>query len=220
MRTCIAALHAGNTGRKRCHVQCSDERTIMADNATDSLTTGIPLLRPGLRIAADSCSLIFLNRLHLLETYAEVHTIVLTQVLYDEIMRVPDNTIITDDRAVYTKLFSGRVLAVPAAKISPAQQYASVSAADCSLIHAYETLRPDGILTDDKGLCLYCRNHAIPYINSPMALFVLLYNGHLMHAEYATALQTLYDMGRYGRFVHDYMERLYLSYCACANNIR
>lgn len=192
----------------------------MSDNETEQLIKNIPLLPPGLTIAADSCSLVFLNRLHLLETYAGVHTIVLTQALYDEIMRVPDNTIITDDRAVYTKLFSGRVLAVPAAKISPAQQRASMSAADCSLIHAYETLRPDGILTDDKGLCLYCRKHAIPYINSPIALFVLLYNGHLMHSEYATALQTLYDMGRYGRFVHDYMERLYRSYCACTNNMR
>lgn len=194
--------------------------TSISDHAAEHLIKNIPLLRPGIRIAADSCSLIFLNRLHLLETYAGVHTIVLTQALYDEIMRVPDNSIITDDRTVYTKLFSGRVLAVPAAKISPAQHRASVSAADCSLIHAYETLRPDGILTDDKGLCLYCRNHAIPYINAPMALFVLLYNGHLMQAEYATALQTLYDMGHYGRFVHDYMERLYLSYCACANNMR
>jgi len=186
----------------------------MADNATDSLTTGIPLLRPGLTIAVDSCSLIFLNRLHLLETYAGVHTLVLTHALYDEIMCVPDNTITTDDRALYKKLFSGRVLAVPAAKITPKQQRASVSAADCSLIQAYDILKPDGILTDDKGLCLYCRKHAIPYINSPMALFVLLYNGHLMHAEYATALQTLYDMGRYGQFVHDYMEKLYTGYCA------
>ena len=135
----------------------------MADNATDSLTTGIPLLRPGLTIAADSCSLIFLNRLHLLETYAGVHTLVLTQALYDEIMCVPDNKIITDDQALYKKLFSGRVLAVPAAKISPAQQRASVSAADRSLIQAYDILKPDGILTDDKGLCLYCRKHAIPY---------------------------------------------------------
>ncbi len=160
----------------------------MADNATDSLTTGIPLLRPGLRIAADSCSLIFLNRLHLLETYAGMHTIVLTQALYDEIMCVPDNKIITDDQAIYKKLFNGQLLPLPAAKISPAQQRASVSAADRSLIQAYDILKPDGILTDDKGLCLYCRKHAIPYINSPMALFVLLYNGHLMHAEYATAL--------------------------------
>ena len=189
----------------------------MADNATDSLTKDIPLLRPGLTIAADSCSLIFLNRLHLLETYAGVHTIVLTQAICDEIMRVPGNTIITDDRALYTKLLSGRVLSVPAVKISPAQQRASVSAADCSLIQAYEIHKPDGILTDDRGLCLYCRKHAIPYINSPMALFVLLYNGHLMHAEYATALQTLYDMGRYGQFVHDYMENLYFSYCAHTN---
>jgi hypothetical protein len=201
-------------------MQCSHERTIMADNATDSLTTGIPLLRPGLRIAADSCSLIFLNRLHLLETYTRVHTIVLTQALYDEIMRVPDNKIITDDRALYRKLFSGRVLPVPAAKISPAQQRASVSAADRSLIHAYNILKPDGILTDDKGLCLYCRKHVIPFINSPMALFVLLYNGHLVHAEYATALQTLYDMGRYGQFVRDYMEKLYISYCACTDCVQ
>jgi hypothetical protein len=189
----------------------------MAENATDSLTAGIPLLRPGLTIAADSCSLIFLNRLHLLETYAGVHTIMLTQALYNEIMRVPDSKITTDDRTVYTKLFSRQILAVPAAEISPAQQRASVSAADCSLIQAYEILKPNGILTDDKGLCLYCRNHAIPYINTPMALFVLLYNGHLIHAEYATALQTLYDMGRYGKLVHEYMEKLYTGYCTDTN---
>ena len=50
-----------------------------------------------------------------------------------------------------------------------------------------------------------------------MALFVLLYNGHLMHAEYATALEALYDMGRYGQFVYDYMEKLYTGYCAHTN---
>ena len=150
------------------------------DHKTKPLITSIPLLQTGLKIAADSCSLIFLNRLHLLEAYAGVHTLVLTQALYDEIMRVPDNKIITDDRALYKKLFSERVLPVPAAKISPAQQRSSVSAADRSLIQAYDILKPDGILTDDKGLCLYCRKHAIPYINTPMALFVLLYNGHLI----------------------------------------
>ena len=192
----------------------------MSGHATEPLMKNIPLLRPGLKIATDSCSLIFLNRLHLLETYAGVHTIVLTQALYDEIMRVPDNKIITDDRALYRKLFRGRVLPLPAAKISPSQQRASVSAADRSLIQAYDILKPDGILTDDKCLCLYCRKHTIPYINSPMALFVLLYNGHLMHAEYATALQTLYDMGRYGQFVHDYMEKLYVSYCACTDYVQ
>jgi hypothetical protein len=217
MSNCITAMHADNTGQKRCHMQCSHERTIMADNATDSLKKNIPLLRPGLTIAADSCSLIFLNKLHLLETYAGVHTIVLTQALYDEIMHVPDNKIITDDQALYKKLFSGRVLPLSAAEISPTHQRLSVSAADCSLIQAYEILNPDGILTDDKGLCLYCRNHAIPYINSPMALFILLYNGRLMHAEYASALQTLYDMGRYGQFVHGYMEKLYTGYCAHTN---
>lgn len=187
------------------------------DRATEPLLKNIPLLRPGLRIAADSCSLIFLNRLNLLETYAGVHTIVLTQELYDEIIRVPDNKIITDDRAVYKKLFSGRVLPVPAAKILPTQQRASMSAADHSLIQAYDILKPDGILTDDKGLCLYCLKYAIPYINSPMALFILLYNGNLMHAEYATALHALYDMGRYGQFVRDYMEKLYTGYCADTN---
>ena len=195
----------------------SENQTGMSDHKTEPLIKNIPLLRPGLRIAADSCSLIFLNRLHLLETYAGVHTIVLTQELYDEIMRVPDNKIIIDDRSLYKKLFSGRVLPLPAAKISHSQQHASVSAADRSLIQAYDILKPDGILTDDKGLCLYCRKHAIPYINSPMALFVLLYNGHLMHAEYATALHALYDMGRYGQFVCDYMEKLYTGYCADTN---
>jgi hypothetical protein len=92
-----------------------------------------------------------------------------------------------------------------------------MSVADRSLIQAYDKLKPDGILTDDKSLCLYCRKHTIPYINTPMAVFVLLYNGNLSHDQYTTALRALYDMGRYGQFVRDYMKKLYTSYCACTD---
>jgi hypothetical protein len=191
----------------------------MSDNETKRFIKSIPLLRAELTIAADSCSLIFLNRLNILEAYAGIHEIVLTQAIYNEITLAADTTNITDNRALYKKLLDERVLSVSAVTPSPTNPHGSgaLSAADRSLIHAYETLTPDGILTDDKSVCLYCRKNAIPYINTPMALFVLLYNGTISRDQYMTKLHVLYDMGRYGQFVCDYMQELYSKYCKYKN---
>jgi len=182
------------------------------------LTADIPLLRAKITIAADSCSLIFLNRLNILEAYAAMHEIVLTQAIYDEITLAPDNTNITDNRTLYKKLLDERVLSVSPVTPSPTNPHGTLSAADRSLIHAYETLTPDGILTDDKSVCRYCRKNAIPYINTPMALFVLLYNGTVSRDQYITKLHALYDMGRYGQFVCDFMQELYSKYCKYTNS--
>lgn len=174
----------------------------------------MPLLHAGRRIAADSCSLIFLNRLHLLEHYASVHTVVLTQALYDEITRVPCTTQPADERALYEKLFAGSVFLVNPEEKPGAGPRAALSCADRTLIHAFYSLSLDGILTDDKKVCLNCRTRNIPYINTPMALFVLLSNGVISHGSYTAALQELYGMGRYGKFVRDHMEELYRACCA------
>jgi len=190
----------------------------MSDHETQRFIKSIPLLRAELTIAADSCSLIFLNRLNILEAYAGIHEIVLTQAIYDEITRIPDNTKTTDDRALYQKLFDARVLSVHAIAAPPVHQCSALSPADLSLLHAYETLKPNGILTDDKNLCRYCREHTIPYINTPMAIFVLLYNGHLSHNQYSDTLLALYEIGRYGQFVRDYMQKIYTRYCAYTNH--
>ncbi len=187
--------------------------TSMSNHETKRFIKSIPLLRAELTIAADSCSLIFLNRLNILEAYAGIHEIVLTQAIYDEITLAPDTTNITDNRALYKKLLDERVLSVSPVTQSPTNPHGALSAADRSLIHAYETLTPDGILTDDKSVCLYCRKNAIPYINTPMALFVLLYNDTISREKYMTKLHALYDMGRYGQFVCDYMQELYSKYC-------
>jgi len=171
------------------------------------------LLSAGRRIAADSCSLIFLNRLHLLEPYARVHRIVLTQALYDEITRAPGAAAHAEDRSLYAQLFAGSVLTVPPRGDSVPQGRAALSAADRTLIQAFYTLKPDGILTDDKKVCLYCRRRGIPFMNTPMALFALLHNGAISRTCYTAALHKLYAMGRYGTFVRRHMEEVYLGYC-------
>ena len=191
-----------------------------ANTLKDSdLTANIPLLRSGIRIATDSCSLIFLNRLHLLEAYTDVHTIVLTQALYDEITFAPSNKNIADNQSLYKKLFKNHVLTFNDKEPSTIHPPNAMSVADRSLIKAYNTLKLEGILTDDKSLCLYCFKNAIPYINTPMALFVLLYNSAISQDHYRTKLKALYDMGRYGQFVYDYMQKLYSSYCSRTNHM-
>jgi len=174
----------------------------------------LPLLSAGHRIAADSCSLIFLNRLHLLAPYARVHTIVLTQAICDEITRARCAAAHAEDRSLYAQLFAGSVLTVPPRGDSVPQGRAALSAADRTLIQAFYTLTPDGILTDDKKVCTYCRRRGIPFINTPMALFALLYNGAISHTCYTAALHKLYAMGRYGTYVRSHMENIYLGYCA------
>ena len=174
----------------------------------------MPLLHAGRSIAADSCSLIFLNRLHLLERYGRVHRLVLTQALYDEITRMPGAKPSPEDISLYTRMFAGNIPPVPSEHAPGSGPEAGLSVADRTLIRAFYTLNLDGILTDDKKVCSCCRRRAIPYINTPMALFALLYNGGLSHARYTTALQELYAMGRYAPFVRTHMENLYRSYCA------
>lgn len=189
----------------------------MPEQTAQKALLGEPLLQPGLEIAADSCSLIFLNRLHLLEAYTAIHTIVLTQKLFDEIMHRPANKNTQDDPTLYKKLFSEKILSEPCSNASRGELPVALSTADVSLLHLHETRRLDGILTDDKGLCQYCKKHAVPYINTPMALFILLYNSKLSHNQYNDALHALYAMGRYGKYVRQHMEKLYSSYCTFAD---
>jgi len=176
----------------------------------------MPLLQAGRRIAADSCSLIFLNRLHLLETYACMHRVVLTQSIYDELTCESCGPATAENKALYKKLFAGTAFPIEPAETPGAEPPAALSFADRTIIHALHTLNLDGILTDDKKVCRYCRTRDIPYINSPMALFVLLSNGVISHGRYTTALQALYSMGRYGTFIHMYMEEIFRAYCANA----
>jgi len=189
----------------------------MPDRAAKQPTLKETLLQPGLKIAADSCSLIFLNKLHVLETYAETHSIVLSQALYEEITHRPDNKNTKEDKELYIKLFSKTVLPAPGPAPSCRELPSALSSADFSLIYIYETQKLDGILTDDKGLCRYCKQNALPYINTPMALFTLLYNGKLSHDHYTDTLRALYDMGRYGKSVREYMEKLHAGYCSFTN---
>jgi hypothetical protein len=179
-----------------------------------ALLTDIPLLKPGARIAADSCSLIFLNRLRLLESYTDVHAVLLTQTIYDEITRMPRSTDTAEDTELYEKLRTSGKIDVRAADAHPAPAHASLSSADRTLIRAFTTLKPDGMLTDDRALCRYCRAHTIPYINTPIALFILLCNGAITHDQYTDRLHALYSMGRYGHFVRDHMNKVYNQYCS------
>lgn len=175
------------------------------------------MLRPGLIIASDSCSLIFLNRLGLLERYAAVHSVMLPQAMYDEITRTAGRGETPDDRTLYRKLFAGRTVAADprAPRLTP--QYAGHSPADRALIDAYCSTGADALLTDDKALCLHCRRHAVPYINTPVALFALLYNNRLSKGAYLDSLRKLYGFGRYAQFVRDCMDDLYTAWCRHAS---
>jgi hypothetical protein len=139
---------------------------------------------------------------------------VLTQALYEEITAAPGAETPAEERAVYTRLLAGRVQTLPPGNRCCALPAAGLSAADRTLIRAFYTLNLDGILTDDKKVCRCCCRLAIPYINTPMALFALLCTGGLSHTVYTCALQELYAMGRYAPFVRAHMEDLYRSYRA------
>jgi len=199
---------------KRQHVYSSRKHCSMTQHGAQELEHELPLLRSGLTIAADSCSLIFLGRMGLLQEYRAVHTILLTRAVYDEVTRVPLHAATGENRKPCTELLCVNVADLPVPATSGRPMRAGLSAADRSIVDAYHCLHAAGILTDDKAVCRHCRHQAIPYINTPMALFVLLYHGRLSHNDYTDALRTLYGMGRYGQFVHDYMDTLYRRYRA------
>ena len=137
------------------------------------LIQNTPLIKPGAQIVADSCSVIFLNRLSLLEAYADIHKILLTQMVYDEITSIPRDAHAAEDTSLYVKLCSSGTISVHSAEAHPAPTRATLSVADLTLITAFNMLKPAGILTDDKALCSYCRKNAIPYINTPIVLFIM-----------------------------------------------
>ncbi len=170
-------------------------------------------MSPGCRIAADSCSLILLNRLQLLEIYADLQTLVVTQQVYTEISRARGADKAVSEHALYQRLFAENLFTPRCTNTRTFQKRTALSEADRSLLDAYYMLELDGILTDDGTVCRCCRMAGIPYINAPMALFVLLHNRILTDAHYSAALEKLYTIGRYGKYVHDHMHTLYQRQC-------
>jgi hypothetical protein len=177
------------------------------------------LLNAGCRVAVDSCVLMFLNRLQLLRDYNAVLSIQLTSAVYNEIMKYPNNGKYIEDISTYKELFSHCIHEINIVN-SKARMPRGLSVADVSIVGLYYAARLDGIVTDDKALCGFCRTHAIAYINTPLVLFLLMLHGRYTYAAYRRHLQAVFAMGRYNHFVLAYMNALQAEYLQSFVNVR
>ncbi len=115
-------------------------------------------------IIADSSSIIYLEKIDLLETYSNFKNILIPEPIFNELIIRNGST----DYSLYLKIIEPLKRPIQNINNSTVLKYP-----DIILIDLYHLINPDGILTDDGKVCKYCRANSIPYINTPMAILSL-----------------------------------------------
>lgn len=169
---------------------------------TRTATARNPVFHAGGRIVADTCSVVFLRKLGLLQTYAAVKSLILPATIWQELMAGCDS----DENMDYMNLFHDGLLYVftdtPAA--SPRTGGSApghLKPADATLVRAHAACRAQAVLSDDGAVCRYCRRSGIAHLNVPVAVISLAYQGILRWADVDGLLAQVYRLGRYSRTV-------------------
>ncbi len=160
------------------------------------------ILQEGGTVSADASSILLLSKVGMLEHFAALKRCLVTQEILNEIKNLNYNVkskhiIKNVDTLLEVKAYDTTV------KLNTISK--KVSRADTTVLKLHLTINTQCILTDDGTLCSYCKTNVIPYINTPMALFALLYNNRISLEKYSTVLERTYRRGRYSKGVRDYM---------------
>ncbi len=156
------------------------------------------LLRNG-QIITDASSIIYMDKINILKLYADIKNILIPRPIFNEL----NGLIITKD---YHKLIKIKDLVKSSNKINI--DYKGLKYPDKTLIDSFYMHLSDGILTDDGMVCQYCKNNAIPFINTPMALFSLKLCNIIRLNDFFQKLDEIYRIGRYKKFVKKYMDEV------------
>ena len=156
------------------------------------------LLKKG-KIIADSCSIIYLEKIDLLETYSDFKNILIPEPIYNEL--IPRNG--STDYSLYLNIIESIKTPLEDIDNSIVLKYP-----DITLINDYNWLNPDGILTDDGKVCKYCRYNNIPYINTPMVICSLKLCNIIDLYVFYEKLDEVYKVGRYSKSIRNYLDNI------------
>ena len=160
-------------------------------------------------VVADASSIIILSKVSAITKYCLFKNVIVSNQIYDELT---GNNISQkyDDITMYNILFTNKLLNI--FRLPPDTKKhidrLGLTCADASIIELYYKSKSQGILTDDGKVCKLCRSRGIPYINSPMALFSLAASNVISFEVFMEKLDGVYKIGRYSKYVYDYMNRL------------
>lgn len=150
-------------------------------------------------IIADSSSIIYLEKIDLLETYSNFKNILIPEPIFNELIIRNGST----DYSLYLKIIEPLKRPIQNINNSTVLKYP-----DIILIDLYHLINPDGILTDDGKVCKYCRANSIPYINTPMAILSLKLCNIISLDEFNDKLDEVYKIGRYSKYVRNYLDNI------------
>ena len=156
------------------------------------------LLKKG-KIIADSSSIIYLEKINLLETYSEFKNILIPEPIFNELITRKVST----DYSLYIKIVGS--IKSPIQNIDNSIH---IKYPDITLIDYYNSLNSDGILTDDGKVCKYCSDNNIPYINVPMVILSLKLCNIIDLDIFYDKLDEVYKIGRYSKYVRNYMDNI------------
>lgn len=168
------------------------------DRASRTATADNPVLQAGGRIVADTCSLVFLRKLGLLQAYAGVKTLIVPGAIWQELQAGCD----THENADYMNLLSDKLLHVfdegpDTVPHTDRRESGHLTPADATLVRVHAACRAQAVLSDDGAVCRYCRRCAIPHLNVPVAVISLAHQKLLCWKEVDRLLAQVYRMGRY-----------------------
>jgi predicted nucleic acid-binding protein len=164
--------------------------------ATDFLSIGGSL-------SADTSSIILLSKVNQLHEFSAVKQMLISGYVYKELVSYNNNK-----NMLYKILFNNNTIRVVKTLPKSIETVNKLSTADASVILLHFEYKTQGILSDDGKICAYCKNNNITYINTPIALYLLLHNRLINYVAFTIALHDVYRLGRYSQSIQDYMKEL------------
>ncbi|MGA1844203.1 MAG: hypothetical protein ACMUIS_06535 [bacterium] len=146
---------------------------------------------------SDSSSLILLAKAELLGLLCQNAHLYITPAIRAEI--IFDSP---DSRVIRALIFTGEIaVRNPEDELRPS----SLDLGEKTAISLFNCMRVDYLLIDDRKAALYCRRHAIPYINALLVPCYLRGCGAMDGETMREKIGVLTGIGRYAQWIKDYV---------------
>ncbi len=165
------------------------------------------------QVAADSSSLILLNKISVLHMFCDRHRVLIPPGIKDELYQGCNSYEIS----IYKDLIHNNKLDVvesyPAECLHALPGIAgTLSNHDRSVLDLYAGMQCHALVTDDKKICQQCRNNTIPHMNALTAVLKLACEGTISNNEFDEKIAKLYEIGRYGASIKRRFEKMVTCY--------
>jgi predicted nucleic acid-binding protein len=139
------------------------------------------------RVVADSSSIILLQKVGLLDLFLEKYCVIVPNHVYDEL---------TGDGKDGTNELV-RLLADKIVRSAEAHRVEGLDRGESSVISLYYRGFGDFVLLDDRKGAIYCRSHAIPFINALLVSRILFLAGAIKEDDHRLTAELLIQEGYY-----------------------